>query len=105
MVASKDSCCWTPAGACPLNQLLDFVPQRKHSWVCVQVVANEQLASGLSHVYNLALATKLRKVTAQHAALFRGHPPPAGWDVDAALGARTIADYDRAITIHCFGMH
>lgn len=71
----------------------------------MQVVANEKLASGLSHVYNLALAMKLRRVTAQHAALFRGHPPPAGWDVDAALGARTIADYDRAITIHCFGMH
>jgi len=66
-------------------------------------VANANLASGVRHVYNLALGAKLRESTKQHAALFRGHPPPAGWDVDAALRGRTIGDYDRAITIHVFG--
>lgn len=70
-----------------------------------QEVANANLASGVRHVYNLALGAKLRESTKQHAALFRGHPPPAGWDVDAALRGRTIGDYDRAITIHVFGAH
>ena len=64
-----------------------------------QEVANRKLASGVSHVYNLALATKLRRSVAQHGAIFRG----AGWDLEAAASGWTIEDYDDAITIHVHG--
>lgn len=68
----------------------------------LQPMANENMASGFSRMYNLALGVTLRRLWMPHAALFRG-PGRKQWDLAAAEKGWWIRQYDEALTIHSFG--
>lgn len=64
-------------------------------------ISNAHLQRGLNRVYDWNLAASLRRIFASHAELWRSARPPLRPDLVPA--AKTIRQFDEAITIHSFG--
>ncbi|GBF96019.1 hypothetical protein Rsub_08834 [Raphidocelis subcapitata] len=64
-------------------------------------VSNAHLQRGFNKIYDWNLAASLRRIFLGHVELWRNAAPPLRPDLVPA--ARTIRDFDDAITIHSFG--
>ncbi|KAI8471311.1 MAG: Alpha/Beta hydrolase protein [Monoraphidium minutum] len=64
-------------------------------------ISNGHLQRGFNKIYDWNLAASLRRIFAGHTELWRGAAPPLRPDLVPA--AKTIREFDEAVTIHSFG--
>lgn len=64
-------------------------------------ISNANFEKGFNVIYDLNLAASLRRLFAQQWDVWRAAPPP--FRPEVALKAKTIREFDDAITIHSFG--
>lgn len=83
-----------------LNPLTPHPPHRRCNPFDL-TISNANLQRGFNKVYDLNLANSLKRIFAGHEPMWRGAAAPLRPDL--VPRARTIRDFDEAITVHSFG--